>query len=130
MSFRLIILAAGSLALTMPFAQADDYAMGAIKSMKSAQGEILTDADGMTLYFYDKDGKSMSNCYDKCATNWPPLQAAADAQPDGKFSLVERKDGTKQWAYEEKPLYLWIKDKAPGDVTGDGVGGVWHVATE
>lgn len=38
-----------------------------------------------------------------------------------------RTDGTMQWAYEGKPLYLWTKDTKPGDVTGDGVGGVWHV---
>ena len=42
--------------------------------------------------------------------------------------LVERKDGTKQWAYDGKPLYLWKDDKAPGDTTGDGVGEVWHTA--
>jgi predicted lipoprotein with Yx(FWY)xxD motif len=35
-----------------------------------------------------------------------------------------------QWAYNGRPLYLWQKDKKPGDVTGDGVGGVWHVAKE
>jgi predicted lipoprotein with Yx(FWY)xxD motif len=32
------------------------------------------------------------------------------------------------WAYEGWPLYLWVKDTKPGDVTGDGVGGVWHAA--
>jgi predicted lipoprotein with Yx(FWY)xxD motif len=28
------------------------------------------------------------------------------------------------------PLYLWAKDKKPGDTTGDGVGNVWHTAVE
>jgi predicted lipoprotein with Yx(FWY)xxD motif len=28
------------------------------------------------------------------------------------------------------PLYLWQGDKKPGDITGDGVGGVWHLAKE
>ena len=48
----------------------------------------------------------------------------------GDFTLVERKDGTKQWAYKGQPLYLWVNDKALGDMTGDGVGGVWHIAME
>ncbi len=34
----------------------------------------------------------------------------------------------KLWAYEGWPLYYYVKDTAPGDVTGDGVGQVWHVA--
>jgi predicted lipoprotein with Yx(FWY)xxD motif len=25
------------------------------------------------------------------------------------------------------PLYYYIKDQAPGDTTGQGVGGVWYV---
>lgn len=130
MSFRSILLASAVLAIAIPAAKADDYAMGAVKSMKTSQGEILTDANGMTLYTYDKDVKDISNCYDKCAMNWPPLAAEAGAKTDGDYSVVERKDGSMQWAYEGKPLYLWIKDKAPGDMTGDGVGGVWHVAKE
>ena len=49
---------------------------------------------------------------------------------DDEYTLVQRKDGTMQWAYDGKPLYLWKKDTKPGDMTGDGVGGVWHVALE
>ena len=70
----------------------------------------------------------MSNCYDKCAVAWPPFMAAADAKAEGEWTLVERKDGSKMWAYEGKPLYTFVDDKKAGDVTGDGKGGVWHVA--
>lgn len=89
---------------------------------------ILTDANGMTLYTFDKDEGGVSACYDKCAENWPPLLAAADAVAEGEFGLTERTDGTKQWTYDGMPLYLWIKDTKPGDMTGDGVNEVWHVA--
>ena len=41
---------------------------------------------------------------------------------EGEWTIVERTDGTKQWAYEGKPLYLYIEDKAAGDVTGEGKG--------
>jgi predicted lipoprotein with Yx(FWY)xxD motif len=127
---RCLLLAAAVTAATIIPAHADDYAGGAIKSMDTAKGEILTDAKGMTLYTFDKDAKGVSNCYDDCATKWPPLMAAADAAADGDYTHVARKDGSMQWAYDGRPLYLWQKDKKPGDVTGDGVGGVWHVAKE
>ena len=98
------------------------------KEADSSAGKIYVNADGMTLYTFDKDEPNKSNCYDDCAQNWPPLVAAGDAQPEGEWTIVERTDGTKMWAYDGKPLYLWAKDKKAGDVTGDGVGGVWHVA--
>ncbi len=34
---------------------------------------MLVDDKGMTLYIFEKDTPNTSNCYDKCATNWPPL---------------------------------------------------------
>ncbi len=109
---------------------AEDYASGAIKTMDSAKGEILTDAKGMALYTFDKDAKGTSNCYDACAAKWPPATAAAGAMAADEFSLVARKDGSQQWAFKGMPLYLWQGDKKPGDITGDGVGGVWHLAKE
>ena len=56
------------------------------------------------------------------------LVAAADAQPEGDYTIITRDDGTRQWAYKGKPLYLWVKDAKAGDVTGDNVNNVWHVA--
>jgi predicted lipoprotein with Yx(FWY)xxD motif len=97
---------------------------------KAAADGTLTDAKGMTLYTFDKDTAGTSNCYDECAVNWQPLIAAAGAEDDDEYTPVERKDGTMQWAYDGKPLYLWIKDAKPGDMTGDGINDVWHVALE
>jgi len=91
-------------------------------------GEVLTDANGMTLYTFDQDVDGVSACYNKCAENWPPLIAPAGAEPDEDFGLTERKDGTMQWTYYGMPLYTWIRDNAPGDVTGDGFNNVWHAA--
>ena len=95
---------------------------------ETSVGKVLTDQKGMTLYTFDKDGKGTSACTGPCAANWPPLQAAAGAAPTGEFSVTDRDDGTKQWAYKGMPLYGWIKDGKPGDVTGDGFKGVWRVA--
>jgi predicted lipoprotein with Yx(FWY)xxD motif len=122
----------GALALLLMTtgAFAEDYVGGAIKTMEIGGKQVLTDANGMTLYTFDKDTPGVSNCYDDCAVKWPPLFAADDATDSGEFTVVTRTDGTKMWAHEGWPLYLWIKDTAPGETTGDMVGGVWHTATE
>ena len=63
-----------------------------------------------------------------CANTWPPFNAPADAKPSGDWSIVTRKDGSKQWAYKGKALYSYYHDGDPGDAKGDGVNNVWHVA--
>jgi predicted lipoprotein with Yx(FWY)xxD motif len=95
---------------------------------KTPAGNIYTDAKGMTLYTFDNDTTGKSNCYDDCATKWPVLKADANAKASGEWTVVDRTDGTRMWAYEGKPLYTYAKDTKAGDMTGEGVGGVWHVA--
>ena len=90
---------------------------------------VLVNTSGMTLYTFDKDAKGAgkSACNGKCAAAWPPLMATASDKASGDYSIITREDGSKQWAYEGKPLYLWVKDKKPGDMTGDNYKKIWHV---
>ena len=97
-------------------------------SADTPKGKSLVDVNGMTLYTFDRDAKGKSNCNGQCASLWLPLIADTDAKASGDFSFVTRDDGRKQWAYKGKPLYTWSKDTKPGDVTGDGVNSVWHIA--
>jgi predicted lipoprotein with Yx(FWY)xxD motif len=94
-------------------------------------GNIIVDAKGMTLYMYTKDDPGVSNCYDACATAWPPLLTTADPSgPDavlGGLGTTPRTDGGVQVTYNGMPLYYWAKDQKPGDTTGQNVGGVWFV---
>ena len=113
------------------YAQASYYTTDAApETITLAAGHgPLTAGNGMTLYTFDNDRAGVSNCYDGCAGSWPPFIAAAGAAMPGEgWSTVERRDGTLQWAKNGAPLYFWVGDSAPGDMTGDGVGGVWHVA--
>jgi predicted lipoprotein with Yx(FWY)xxD motif len=91
------------------------------------EGGVLVGPNGMTLYTFDKDTAGKSVCNGQCATNWPPLMAADADAASGDYALVTRDDGKKQWAIKGKPLYYWAKDTKPGDMTGDGVMGAWHV---
>lgn len=117
--------------LTLGLSACDAYAAGhgaPAKTMESSAGEILTNGDGMSLYTFDADGELASNCAGGCAASWPPHMAPAEAHENGDFAPVTRADGSLQWAYQGKPLYTWVGDSAPGDITGDGVGGNWHLA--
>ena len=98
------------------------------KMADTSKGKALVDAKGMTLYTFDRDAAGKSACNGQCAQNWPPLMADASASASGDWSVITRDYGDKQWAYKGKPLYTWVKDTKPGEVTGDGVNNVWHVA--
>ncbi|VVO95506.1 hypothetical protein [Pseudomonas fluorescens] len=118
-SFKALLMAA---ALTLPgLAMAADPAM-----MKDG---MMVDHKGMTLYTFAKDSAGKSVCNDKCATNWPPLMAAAGDKSMGDWTVIKRDDGSMQWAYEGMPLYTFVMDKTAGDMTGDGkMDGAWKVA--
>jgi predicted lipoprotein with Yx(FWY)xxD motif len=121
-------VAAASLALGAPARADEDY--GPLKVVDAGSfGKVLADAKGMPLYSFDKDEAGKSNCYDDCAKAWPPVLASADDKPVGDLTIIKRSDGTMQWADDGKPLYTFVKDK-PGEVTGDGKGGVWHAIKE
>lgn len=113
------IVAAGSLSA---------FAAEPVKMMDTKMGKVMTTPKGMTLYTFDKDTKDKSNCDAKCLKNWPAFHADAKAKAEGEWTFVKDADGKDMWAYEGKPLYMFAKDKKAGDMTGDGVGGVWHVA--
>ncbi|NUS67410.1 MAG: hypothetical protein HOQ41_03575 [Ensifer adhaerens] len=105
------------------------FAAPPVKEVETAKGKVLAGENGMTLYTYKDDHGGVSMCYDDCAKNWPPLFAEASAKADGAYTVVDRKDGKKQWAKDGMPLYFFIKDKKMGDMTGDGMKkGEWNVA--
>ena len=120
----LIALTVASAAATAAFAAPP------VKTVDSAKGKVLAGENGMSLYTFKKDAMGTSNCNGDCAKNWPPLAAAGDAKADGAYSVIDRKDGTKQWAKDGMPLYFWVKDKKMGDITGDGVGGNWDLVKQ
>ncbi|MDD5112160.1 MAG: hypothetical protein PHG85_06415 [Candidatus Altiarchaeota archaeon] len=104
-----------------------------VYSSKAGLNDFLADSNGMTLYIFTKDEPGKSNCYGQCAASWPPLltegSPLAGSDITGRLGVVERTDGTKQVSYNGMPLYYWVNDKAPGDTTGQGVGGVWFVVS-
>ena len=103
-----------------------------LKTMTSSLGSIVTDGNGMVLYAYLKDtqGAQTSACTGGCAAAWP--MALASATPTltgvtGAVTMIPTAAGGKQLALNGWPLYYFAKDKAAGDILGQGVGTVWYV---
>ena len=102
-----------------------------LTTAKTGLGTVVVDAQGRTVYVFDKDtaGSGASACSGDCLAKWPPVQAASDTPTvsgvTGKLGTITRDDGTKQVTLAGMPLYLFAGDSHAGDVTGQGVGGVW-----
>ena len=103
---------------------------GAIDLADSEFGEILVQGGGFTIYLTEADTGSEPPCLDACADAWPPLTGDVEVGEGVDESLLgttTRPDGSEQITYNGHPLYLFSGDAAPGDTTGQGVGGVWYV---
>jgi predicted lipoprotein with Yx(FWY)xxD motif len=136
---KALLSAVAALALTAGAALADtpaasqDAAPAATPGVVTTQpfpgGMVMADIMGHTLYTSDRDTKpGKSTCDANCARDWKPLPAAWMAKGEGDWSVLTRDDGTKQWAYQGKPLYTFAGDHKAGDTNGDGFDGQWRAA--
>jgi predicted lipoprotein with Yx(FWY)xxD motif len=103
-----------------------------LKVTGSEYGKVLMTKGNMALYLFTKDGKGPSECYDECATAWPPLLTkgkpvagkGADAR---RLGTTKRDDGRRQVTYGGHPVYLYQHDR-PGKIFCQDVfefGGTW-----
>jgi predicted lipoprotein with Yx(FWY)xxD motif len=107
---------------------------GTLKTASIGGVTVLTNAHGLTLYWFVPDTATRSACYGTCAVYWPPVAGPATAGPGvtGTLSTITRTDGSAQAVYDGHPLYTYVGDRAPGQANGNGInlnGGVWHEIT-
>lgn len=92
-------------------------------------GRILVTTRGVTLYIYELDTRNHSNCVGFCLHEWPPLVVPSGVKPGGLgvsgLGAINRPGGIRQVTYEGMPLYLYVFDDYPGQITG--VGNSWNV---
>jgi predicted lipoprotein with Yx(FWY)xxD motif len=97
-----------------------------------AQGSILVDGQGHTLYLFEQDKGTTSACTGACAPVWPALTAAAQptAGTGADASLLGTASGqvAQQVTYGGHLLYTYSRDAAPGDVKGVGIPGWYPVS--
>ncbi len=102
---------------------------------KTKIGYVLANAQGYTLYWYSRDVKNggTSACTGQCLVAWPAVvgkpAAVSGIKLNGILGTITRPDGIVQATYNGYPLYTYAGDTGPGDIAGNGIGGVWHVIT-
>ncbi|MEV7133504.1 hypothetical protein AB0N24_11515 [Arthrobacter sp. NPDC093128] len=106
-----------------------------LKTASSGAGQIVVDANGMSVYFFTKDVKDSgtSACTGACIAAWPPVLTESDSPAvdgvTGTVGTIATPEGKKQVTINGLPVYYYIQDKAAGDITGQGVNGVWYLVT-
>jgi predicted lipoprotein with Yx(FWY)xxD motif len=127
----------GATAATVSPPKTSSGASATVGVANSSLGSILVDSKGRTLYLFKADVGTKSACSGACVTAWPPLLAtskptAGTGLTASKLATATRSDGGRQVTYNGHPLYLFVKDHKPGDVTGQGVtafGAPWFALT-
>ena len=92
---------------------------------------VLTNANGRTLYWFAPDTSATSKCTGSCAAYWPPVAGHPKAGPGvtGKLGTINRPGGGLQATYDGHPLYTYIGDSGPGQAGGNNLnlnGGLWY----
>ncbi|MBT2593910.1 hypothetical protein [Arthrobacter sp. ISL-72] len=106
-----------------------------VKTAESAAGRIVVDAKGMSVYFFTKDAKDSgtSACTGQCIAAWPPVLTESDSPEvdgvTGTVGTIPTPEGKKQVTVNGLPVYYYVKDKAAGDITGQGVNDVWYLVS-
>jgi predicted lipoprotein with Yx(FWY)xxD motif len=107
-----------------------------VSSANGPLGTILTDAQGRTLYLFEKDKTTRSTCTGSCAMNWPPATVhgkpkAGSGITASMLGTTKRADGAEQLTYGGHPLYTFLGDgNKPGATNGQGFnafGALWYV---
>jgi predicted lipoprotein with Yx(FWY)xxD motif len=101
-------------------------------SMSTKFGNIITDNNGRSLYFFSVDIAGNSGCITGCSVTWPTFYKDNLTIGTGltatDFATITRTDGTKQTTYKGWPVYYYASDINAGDVNGDGIDKAWVVA--
>lgn len=96
-------------------------------------GTVLTNPQGLTLYYFTPEKGGTVACTGGCATAWPPLKPtgtlSAPSNISGSLGTVALADGSMEVTYNGWPLHTYAQDTAPGQATGQGIAGKWFAAT-
>jgi predicted lipoprotein with Yx(FWY)xxD motif len=121
----LILSAASSMAAAGELVNVNEVKVGEVETL------LLTDSFRRTLYVFDPDiGTGKSTCNLKCSETWPPLTvtaAEAASLKNPRLTTLPRDTGLVQLQFDGRPVYTFNQDRTPGDIKGNGLGGVWHV---
>jgi predicted lipoprotein with Yx(FWY)xxD motif len=100
--------------------------------VKGKTETVLVNAKGLTLYYDTHDSPGKATCTGGCAKFWPPLLVhgsfSAPASLKAGLKVFQGANGP-QLEYYGHPLYTFSGDTKPGQANGQGIAGIWYVAT-
>lgn len=108
---------------------------GTLHVASTSLGQVLVDGAGRTVYLLTADSPGRSSCDATCLAYWPPVAPTPGSSVPGvtaPVGVATTPDGTSVATVGGWPLYTFVKDKAPGEVTGEGVqsfGGTWYAVS-
>jgi predicted lipoprotein with Yx(FWY)xxD motif len=106
-----------------------------IKVMRSRYGRMLFDARARAIYLFTREARSRSRGYGPCAVAWPPVYTrgrprALSGTDADLLGTTKRQGGRRQVTYNDHPLYYYVTDTKPGQITCQDItefGGTWLV---
>jgi predicted lipoprotein with Yx(FWY)xxD motif len=109
---------------------------GVLGVAKTSLGPVLVDSKGMTVYLLTADTPGHSTCSAQCLQYWPlvpgPVGASSVKGISAALAVTKATSSASMVTAAGWPLYTFVKDQAPGDVTGEGVktfGGTWYAVS-
>ena len=134
----LVLTLAAVAALALPAAAMSESAAPrpTLQVKSSRFGPVLFDGRGFVLYGFTRDPRGRSACYGACARAWPVYFAPRGTLRAGKgvkrslIGTTRRRDGRRQVTYAGRPLYYYVGDRSPGQITCQNVveyGGTWLI---
>lgn len=106
-----------------------------IAASSGSMGTFLTADEGRSVYLWEGDHGTASNCSSACAAVWPPVitkgaPKAGSGINAALLGTIKRSDGATQVTYKGHPLYYYTQDTSKGQTNGEGskgFGADWYL---
>ena len=105
---------------------------GGLHVATTSLGKVVVDAQGRTVYMLTADHSGHSSCSSACLTYWPPVAPGKASGLSAKVGATATTTGGQTATVGSWPVYTYVGDQKPGDVTGEGIanfGGVWYAVS-
>jgi predicted lipoprotein with Yx(FWY)xxD motif len=110
----------------------------AISVKQTSLGKTLVDANGRSLYLFERDKANLSTLSAAGKAVWPPFTATTKPAALGgavasQIGTIKGTGGASQVTYGGHPLYYYVGDQTPGQTRGHGLnqfGALWYVLAQ
>lgn len=105
---------------------------GGLHVATTSLGKVVVDGQGRTVYMLTADHGGHSTCSTACLQYWPPVAPGKASGLGAKVGATSTTSGGQTATVGQWPVYTYVGDQKPGDVTGEGIanfGGTWYAVS-